>query len=111
VGDEPIVSEREAFELVVYLVAAAELTLIEPELYGSFRLVDAASRLLAPLAERGRPERRAFYGELRAQIDRDKVLMMSDKDAYAEFVRRLPRALAAELRRDDGARPLQAGTR
>lgn len=96
--DEPIIREEEAFELVVYLVSAAELTLLEPELYGSFRLIDAASRLLTPLTERGPASRRAFYEELKSEIDRRKVLMMSDKHAYLEFVRGLPAALAAELR-------------
>lgn len=96
--EEPIVSEEEAFELVVYLVSAAELTLLEPELYGSFRLIDAASRLLAPLTERGSASRRAFYEELKSEIDRRKVLMMSDRDGYVEFVRELPAAVAAELK-------------
>lgn len=97
-ADEPIVSEEEAFELIVYLVSAAELTLLEPELYGSFRLIDAASRLLGPLTERGPASRRSFYKELKSDIDRRKVLMMSDRDAYLEFVRELPAALAAELK-------------
>jgi hypothetical protein len=98
VAGDAIVTEEEAFELVVYLASAAELTLLEPELYGSFRLVDAASRLLAPLSERAPASRRAFYEELKAEIDRRKVLMMSDKDAYLEFVRGLPATLAAELK-------------
>lgn len=97
-ADEPIFSEEEAFELIVYLVSAAELTLLEPELYGSFRLIDAASRLLAPLTERGPASRRAFYEALRDDIDRRKVLMMSDRDTYVEFVRELPGVLAAELK-------------
>lgn len=97
-GDEAFVTEGEAFELVVYLASAAELTLLEPELYGSFRLVDAASRLLGPLSERAPASRRAFYEQLRTEIDRRKVLMMSDKDAYVEFVRGLPATLAAELK-------------
>ena len=97
-ADASIVSEQEAFELVVYLVSAAELTLLEPELYGSFRLIDAASRLLTPLTERTPAPRRAFYEELKSEIDRRKVLMMSDKDAYLGFVRGLPATLAAELK-------------
>jgi len=36
---------------------------------------------------------------LKGEIDRRKVLMMSDKDAYLELVRRLPASLAADLRR------------
>jgi hypothetical protein len=99
VSAEAIVSEDEAFELIVYLASAAELTLIEPELYGSFRLVDAASRLLSRLTERAPASRRSYYEQLKAEIDARKVLMMSDRDAYVDFVRRLPIALAAELMR------------
>lgn len=98
-ADELVVSEEEAFELIVYLASAAELTLLEPELYGSFRLIDAASRVLVPLAERAPAPRRASYAELKADIDRRKVLMMSDKESYLEFVRSLAPSLAAELKR------------
>jgi hypothetical protein len=102
VSGEAILSEDEAFELIVYLASSAELTLLEPELYGSFRLIDAASRLLAPLTERAAPSRREFYEELKSEIDRRKVLLMSDRSAYAAFVRELPASLAAELRSRSG---------
>lgn len=96
-ADDGILTEDEAFTLIVYLASAAELTLLEPDLYGSFRLIDAASRLLGPLCERAPAERRPFYDRLKDEIDRRKVLMMSDRDAYVEFVRELPASLAAEL--------------
>jgi hypothetical protein len=92
-----ILSEREALELVAYLVSAAELSVIEPDLYGSFRLVDAASRLLTFLAERAPTARRPLYSRFREEIDRNKVLMMWDRDAYVEFVERLPRDVVERL--------------
>ena len=100
VADEAALTEEEAFGLLVYLVSAAELAVLEPELYGSFRLVDAASRLLSPLAERASPPaRRTFYKQLKEEIDRNKVLMMWDKDSYVEFLRRLPGDVTNELKR------------
>jgi hypothetical protein len=96
---EGILTEEEALGLLAYLASAAELTLIEPELYGSFRLVDAASRLLSHLADRASGPRGDLYRELKEEIDREKVLMMWDRERYIEFVRRLPGELARELMR------------
>jgi hypothetical protein len=95
--DEGILTEREALELVTFLVAAAELAVIEPELYGSFRLVDAASRLLGFLSARAPAARRPAYGRFREEIDRNKILMMSDRGAFVAFVERLPREVVDEL--------------
>jgi hypothetical protein len=92
-----ILTEEEALGLLTYLASAAELTILEPELYGSFRLIDAASRLLAHLAERADEPRRETYRQLKNEIDRKKVLMMSDKDRYIEFVRELPADLTRQL--------------
>jgi hypothetical protein len=93
---EGILTEEEAVAFLTYLASAAELTLIEPDLYGSFRLVDAASRLLSHLADVGGP-RGERYLELRDEIDRKKVLMMWDKERYVEFVRALPGELVNDL--------------
>jgi hypothetical protein len=94
---EGVLTEEEALDLLAYLASSAELTLIEPDLYGSFRLLDAASRLLSHLAERTPVPRRDGYRELKDQIDRKKLLMMSDREKYVEFVRELPGGLAREL--------------
>jgi len=100
--NEPVLTEEEAFQLVAYLVSSAELSVLEPDLYGSFRLVDAAARVLSPLAERADPARRSFYEELEREIERKKVRMMWDREGYLEFLARLPRHVAAELRRRHG---------
>src|SRR5262249_23953189 len=100
---DSILTEKEALELLAYLATAAELTIIEPELYGSFRLVDAAGRLLGYLADRGSEATRDSYRALAADIDREKLLMMWDREAYVEFVRRLPGQLARELVQADEA--------
>ena len=100
---ERILNEDEALAFLTYLASSAELTLTEPDLYGSFRLVDAASRLLSYLTERGSPPRLELYRELKETIDRKKVLMMWDKEQYVEFVRELPGDLAKQLMLDHKA--------
>jgi hypothetical protein len=94
---EGILTEEEALAYVAYLASAAELSVIEPDLYGSFRLVDAASRILDRLAARGSPGERESYRALKDRIDREKLLMLWDRDAYVEFVRELPGELARRM--------------
>jgi hypothetical protein len=53
--------------------------------------------VLSHLAERSPAPRRELYRGLKDDIDRKKILMMWDRDAYLEFVRRLPGDLAREL--------------
>jgi hypothetical protein len=74
---ETALTEEEALEQVAYLVSSAELAVIKPDLYGSFRLVDAKARVLAPLAEQAPPERQAFYAHLKHEIDDSKPRMTS----------------------------------
>src|SRR5262245_252482 len=92
-----VLTEQEAVDLVAYLAASAELSVIEPELYGSFRLVDAAARVLARLAERGAEERRESYARLRDEIERKKLLMMWEPESYVAFVRELPADVVERL--------------
>lgn len=96
-GDSVLISERDAVEIVAYLVSAAELAVIEPELYGSFRLVDGAGRVLALLAAHAAEEHRPLYARLRDEIDRQKVLMMWDRESFLDFVARLPRDVVDKL--------------
>jgi hypothetical protein len=98
VPDDLIVSEEDAFDLLVYLLSAAEITIFEPELYGTFRLVDAASRLLESMLENASSENRAFYEELKAEIDQKKVWMMWDTEGYLEFLRTTPAQVAEKLK-------------
>jgi hypothetical protein len=53
--DDPlVVDESDALILFTHLVTSAELCLSEPWDYGSYRLLDAASRLAAAMLARGR---------------------------------------------------------
>ena len=75
---------RGLFELVGYMLTSARGLIDEPPLYGPFRLVDGVSRLC------GHMDEEAGYGDffttLKNKIDERKFLVMSDTDAFVEFL-------------------------
>ena len=54
-GQALVLTEEQALELITFLVSAAEICLHEPVYYGTFRLVDGASRLMGMLLEHAPP--------------------------------------------------------
>jgi hypothetical protein len=85
-----------AYELLCHLAASAELCAFEPIHYGTFRLLDATSRLSAALLDGGLDD--PWLRELRRDIDEKKVLMMHDRDTYFAFLPQVSRRLAEHLR-------------
>jgi Family of unknown function (DUF6092) len=88
---------REAllFELVLYLVSCARLSLDEPQIYGSFRLVEAAVRLVDAAGTWGM-ERDEVLERVRASIEEEKLRMIDDHAGYRAWLDRLLRDLAEE---------------
>jgi Family of unknown function (DUF6092) len=97
-SDRLVLSEDEAFELLAFLCSAAEISLHEPAYYGTFRLVDAASRLIGFMLDHD-PADADFLRRFKEEIDLKKSWMMWDRDAYFAFLREAPAEVAAELRR------------
>lgn len=88
--------------LLAHLVTSADICRYEPHFYGTFRLIDAASRLMEALLENGCED--PWLRQFRAEIERKKSWMMWDREAYFAFLPEAARELAAELkRRQDGA--------
>ena len=71
------VTEEDLYELLSFLVSSAHLLVNEPEHYGSFRLIDAACRLIGFALESGRLEDDGFLREFKEDADRKKLLMMT----------------------------------
>lgn len=90
-------TEKQAKELIAFLVSSAEICMSEPIYYGTFRLVDAASRMMGFMLENGDLESEAFFRELKNEIDEKKVWMMFDREAYREFLANTPAIVAAEV--------------
>ena len=107
-GDSPqmVLTEDQAFGLLAFLVCSAEISLVEPTYYGTFRLVDAASRLMGFMLEHDPERSREFLQRFKEEVDTKKVWMMWDREAYYDFLRSAPAAVAAEVkRREETAAP------
>jgi hypothetical protein len=94
-----VVSEDEAYQLLAHLVASAELCTFEPHYYGTFRLIDAASRLLGCMVEHGSEGDRAWLSDFKQEIDQKKVWMMWDREGYFQFLREASGKVAHQLKR------------
>lgn len=94
-----VLSEDNAVELLAFLATSARGVLDEPELYGSFRLIDAASRLLGFILDSGKASDEAGLRKLKEQIDDHKLLMMTDEAAFRAFLDDMVREVTLELKR------------
>jgi hypothetical protein len=96
------VTEEDAFELLAHLVASAELCVTEPYYYGTFRLIDAASRLAGYMLEQDASGSRTWLEEFKREVDTKKEWMMWDQQGYFDFLREASNTVALELKRRAG---------
>lgn len=90
--------ESRLFELVAYLVSCSRLSLDEPPIYGSFRLIEAVGRLVDAADALGI----AVDSEIRnarEQIEANKLLIIDDHDGYRAWLDGLLTEVAAEATR------------
>jgi hypothetical protein len=105
-AEQMVLTEEQAFDLLAFLFSSAEICLVEPTYYGTFRLIDAASRLMGYMLEHD-PERSAeFVRRFKEEVDTKKGWMMWDREAYYDFLRSAPAVVAAELKRLEAERQL-----
>ena len=72
------------FNLLAFLVTSARNCIEEPKLYGPFRLVDGASRLIGILEEAHMAGE--FFVEVRKKIEDGKYSVMDDKSEFIKFL-------------------------
>lgn len=89
------VPAERVYELLAHLVASAEICVVEPHYYGSFRLLDAAAKLAATMLGCGLDD--PWLARFRAELDRSKVLMMSDRPAFYSYLPQASRQVAQRL--------------
>lgn len=89
-------AEPRLFELVLYLVSCARLALDEPPIYGSFRLLEGASRLIETAPEAWGLEVDEVLLQSRKTIKDEKLKMIEDHDGYRDMIDRLVRNLSGE---------------
>lgn len=68
--------DEDLFNLVAYMITSASTLYEEPPDYGSFRLLDAAGRLLEMMNDSG--ELDPFLARLKQEIDRERLGSMDD---------------------------------
>ena len=88
--------EKEIFELICYIVVSARNLDQETKMYGPFRLVDAASKLIEILEKNG------IYDEFLSQvitiIEANKYKVMTDKEEFVSFLDDLVLKMVAKLK-------------
>lgn len=87
--------ERELFDLIGYMLTSARNLLDETPLYGPFRLVDSASRLVAILEAAGMASPRLV--SLRDKVEAGKYSVMGEERAFRQFLDGLVNALVDEM--------------
>jgi len=84
------------YEFVAYLVSSARGLLVEPQVYGPFRCLEAVSRFIRLLDHLGIKD--AYLDELKKKIDEGKYLLLMNEEEFRKFVVRLNVELAQEVR-------------
>lgn len=84
--------KQDAHKLICYMATSACNLVGEPPLYGPFRLVDAASRLIDLLEENEATSNN--LSEARQLIEDKKYLVMHDEQEFTEFLNELVLKLA-----------------
>jgi hypothetical protein len=98
-AERMVISEENFYELLSFMVTSAYLSVEEPELYGSFRLIDGACRLIEFALESGQLHDEQFVNEFKEYADIRKHWMMTDESGYLRFLEEATGKLAEELRR------------
>ncbi len=88
--------ERGIFELLCYMIVSARNLEQETKMYGPFRLVDAASRLIEILEESGIGDE--FLSQVRSMIEANKYKVMTDKKGFVAFLDDLALKMVGRLK-------------
>jgi hypothetical protein len=98
-----VLSEEDLYEALSFLVTSAHLCVHEPTTYGTFRLIDAACRLIGLALESGGLADDQFLREFKEDADKGKLLMMRDEEGYFQFLEDATRRIAKEMKSRAGA--------
>lgn len=88
--------ERGIFKLLCYMIVSARNLDQETKMYGPFRLVDAASRLIEILEESGIGDE--FLSQVRSMIEANKYKVMTDKEGFVAFLDDLALKMVGRLK-------------
>lgn len=95
-------TEKEALELLAFLITSAEVCLREAPDYGPYRLISAAGRLAKFWEPRTSGETAEFLSRLSQEIPYEGAMRKVDADRFARFLADCSRAVAVEIKRRYG---------
>lgn len=98
------VPQDRLYELVAYFVSCARLALDEPQIYGSFRLIEAVVRLTQAAESLGLPLDDQILAA-RDSIQREKLRMIDDHEGYRSWLDELLGEVAGETARRNLRQP------
>jgi len=89
--------KNDFFALLAFLVVSARNCVEEPKMYGPFRLIDGASKLIEILEGEGLADE--FFLEVKKKIEDKKYSVMSDRNEFVRFLDNLTLNFADELKK------------
>ena len=98
-SERMVVSEEGLYEVLAFLFSSAHILVNEPHLYGTFRLIDGASRLMGFALESGQLEDERFLRDLKEEVDEKKFVLMTDEETYFQLLEDATRSVAKEMKR------------
>ena len=98
-GKEKISGNDYLFEIVTFLATSARGCIDEPHLYGSFRLIDALSRILDLPKYASSLSEDPFFKRIKKEIDEKKFLVMYDVEGFKNFLNHLIQELTIEFKK------------
>ena len=101
--DEINVGRDGVVEVIAYLLASAELCMREPYHYGTFRLLDGASRLAGLALQNAADPEHHWLADLKRDIDDHKGLLMWDRDEYFAYLQGVTGKIVQHLSTDSVA--------
>ena len=79
--------KEDDYDLYGFMASAAKELLVDPQIYGPFRMVDTIRRVINLLEHHGFHD--DFSQEIKDFIDANTYVMMSDEEEFADFLNRL----------------------
>lgn len=86
-------------ELECFIVMSAKLCITEPPLYGPFRLLDTARRLVDIAEHVPGYKKSQFLQEVKKQIDEKMWIVQWDLEGFKKFIDDLVLQFATEIKR------------
>jgi hypothetical protein len=97
-SEPKLLSEEDLYEMLAFLFSSAHLLIDEPRLYGTIRLLDAASRLMGFALDGTQLQDDQFLRQLKEDLDERKFLLLTDEEAYCQYLGELTLTIARQMK-------------